>query len=106
MQRDHYLDTVRVMLRSGFRNRNAIVLILAVFIVVIVLFSGLHHLNGLDGKMTSHQANAYSCLFTICVAVFTVPMFFLSVLFSAAFLQFIPLPGSEIVFLIEKPPRR
>ena len=87
------------------RHRSTTILILAVFSVVIVLFSGYHSMNVMGGIGTSHQSNTYSCLFTICVAIFTIPMLFILLLSTTAVLDLIPVPKSGLLFILEKPPR-
>ena len=87
------------------RHRSTTILILAVFGVVIVLFSGYHSMNVMGGNGTSHQSNTYSCLFTICVAIFTIPMLFILILSTIAILDPFLIPKSEPLFLLEKPPR-
>jgi hypothetical protein len=93
------------MLTSITRQRYATILILVVFSVVITLFSVFHSINVLNGNGTSHQADAFSCLFTICVAIFTVPELFTLLMLTTTVFYFFPFPQSEPLFLLEKPPR-
>ena len=93
------------MFRSISRYRSHAILILAVFIAVIILFAGYHAMNGWDRYGTSHQSDAYSCLFAFCAAIFTIPMLFAVFIFTSAIPDPVPSTGSHILFLLEKPPR-
>ena len=94
-----------MILNSISRHRFTAILILAVFSVVIVLFSGFHGMSVLNGNGTSHQSDAFSCLFTICVAIFTVPILFTLFLFTTPIFDLIPPFKPAPLFLLEKPPR-
>ena len=94
-----------MIFNSISQYRSTTILILAVFSVVIVLFSGYHSMNIMGGNGTTHQADAYSCLFTFCVAIFTIPMLFAVFIFTSAISEPVPSTGSHILFLLEKPPR-
>ena len=94
-----------MIFNSISRHRSTTILILAVFSIVIVLFSGYHSMNVMGGIGTSHQSNTYSCLFTICVAIFTVFTLFTLLLSSTTVFDPILIPKSEPLFLLEKPPR-
>lgn len=95
-----------MMLNTVSRQHSTSILILAVFSVVIILFTGYHSMNGLDGNGIFHQSDAYSCLFSICVALL---MIFLMI---TVFLTFSPVynpifaVNTEPLFVLEKPPRR
>jgi len=94
------------MLDSISQQRTVTILILVVFSIVIALFSVFHSMNVLDGNGASHQADAYSCLFTFCVAIFTIPMLLTVLMFTTAIPDPVPSPGLQLLFLLEKPPRR
>lgn len=94
------------MLNFVARQRLVTILVLVAFSIVIALFAALHSMNVFGGNGTSHQSDAYSCLFTFCVAIFTTPMLLTVFLFTFAIPEFFPSPGSHFLFRIEKPPRR
>jgi hypothetical protein len=89
-----------MILYSISQQRSITILLLAAFSIVIILFSGLHSVSG-----TSHQSNAFSCLFTVCVAIFSVLMFFTPLLYTSAVFNLIPQPKSVPLLLLDKPPR-
>jgi len=93
------------MLNSVYRYRTSIILVLAVFSVVVVLFSGYHSMNLLEGYGNSHQFDKYSCLYTICVAILTIFLLFTFFIFTFAIPDPVPSPESQLIFLLEKPPR-
>ncbi len=95
-----------MIFNSVLRQHTSTILVLAVFSVVIILFSGYLSMNILDGNGTFHQSDLFSCLFTTCVATFTVIMLLALFLFTAVVFDTLPSPGSEPLFLQEKPPRR
>ena len=94
------------MLNSVSQQRSTTLLILAVFSIVIILFSGYHIMNGSVGNGIFHQSDAYSCLFTTCVALLTI------LLAITVFLTFSQIyhptlsVNTEPLFVLEKPPRR
>jgi hypothetical protein len=94
-----------MILNSISRHRPTAILILTVFSVVIILFAGIHSMTGLAGNGSSHQSNPYSCLFTFCVAIFSVPTMLTLFIFTTLFFNFIPPPKPAPLFLLEKPPR-
>ena len=94
------------MLDSIARQPTVTILILVVFSIVIALFSVFHSMNVLDGNGASHQSDAYSCLFTFCVAIFTIPMLLTVLMLTTTIPDPLPSPGSQLLFLLDKPPRR
>jgi len=88
------------------KNRSEVILILAVFGVVITLFSGYHALSGLGQNTISHQSDAFSCLFTICVAILNLPTLLTLLLVTTAILNPVFPPKFDRFFILYKPPRR
>lgn len=93
------------MLISITRTRYNAVLMLVVFSVVITLFSGYHSIKTLDGHVTSHHSDDFTCLFLICVAIVFFSILLTVFLTTAAIPDPVSTPESNLLFLLEKPPR-
>ena len=91
---------------SFVRIRFDAVLILAVFSLVILLFAGCNFVDSPEHHGNLHQLNGYSCLSVTCVAIFNLSILLTVFLYAAAVLNNVPIPQSEKISLIEKPPRK
>ncbi len=81
------------------------IIIFTVFAVVIIFFAGYHSMNVMFGEGSFHQSDAYSCLFSICVALLMIPLTITVFLTFSQVHHPTLFVNTEPLFVLEKPPR-
>jgi hypothetical protein len=88
-----------------FHGTPAIPVILVMALIAAVSLVTFHGIGALGGKITCHQSGIFSCLYSICVVILTVPILAAFTLFYTLVLNSNLSFSTSSVSPLDRPPR-